>query len=199
MVVVAIVGVLGALSAGFTVQMLKSSRVNTAAKTVNAAIGLARQRSITAGCAHFAQLNGPTYTGAGPQGFPRTPGTVAIVRKADCDSTNAFFEAGDRIVESEQWSPDDPFLRAQVEVRPPPGLVGGAHMANDAITFGFDRLGRRSIFVDMTGGGMGNFVVNNVFDATDVLVVFEESVPPGNNPQLGVTMRVRPASSPRVN
>lgn len=198
MVVVAIVGILGAIAAGFTVQMLRSAEVNRAAKTVNSAVGQARQRAITTGCAHFVQVNGPQYAGAGPQDFPGRRGFVAIVRKAQCDSTNYFFEAGDRVVESERWLPDGVFTVQQVDVRPPAGLMGGAHLASDALAFGFDRLGRRSVFVDTGGAGAAGFVVDNTFDGLELPVVFEEQVTAGN-PQFGVNMRVRPASSPRLN
>lgn len=196
MVVVAIVGIMSAISGAFTIQMLKSSRVNATARTVNAIIGSARQRAVMTGCGHFVQLNGPGYTGAGATGFPSRAATISIVRKGDCNSQSFIFEAGDRVVDFEPLGPDE--LPYQVRLKPAAGLITDTYMDNDALVVGYDRLGRRGIFVDDDGSGATSFAENTTFTGADVAVTFEED-PGGGSSQFQVIMTVRNANGPRLN
>lgn len=200
MVVVAIVGVLSAVSGGFTVQMLRASQVNGAAKGINAVIGSARQRAITSRCAHVVQVNGPTYAGTGVNVFPTRRGVVALIRKANCDSTVASFQDGDRVVSTDQWLPDSGIggALARVRLRLPMGLSTGTHLEADSFTVAYDALGRRRMAVDSSGAGLVGFTASTTFDGADLVLISEERVTSGT-PTVQVTMRVPPANSPRLN
>ena len=117
MMVVAIIGVLSALAAGFTIAMVRSSRVNSMAHTLTSLLASARQRAVTTACPHFVEVHGPTFVGALPVGAPVGPARMFIARKANCASTTLWFELGDRVVdEAILW--DDAAFRQTLRLRP---------------------------------------------------------------------------------
>jgi hypothetical protein len=198
--VVAIIGALSAVSGGFTVQMLRTQQVNSAGKTLAASLSAARQRAITSRCAHLVQVNGPTYAGGGVNGFPVRPGTVSLIRKANCDSTVASFQDGDRVIITELWLPEGGVIGAlaQVRMRVPMGLVASTHLEGNGFSVAYDLLGRRRIASDNAGTGLVGFAPNTTFDGADLQLVVENRVASGD-PTMQVNLRVPIANTPRLN
>jgi prepilin-type N-terminal cleavage/methylation domain-containing protein len=196
MVVVAIVGILGAISSGFTIEMIKSSRVNASANTLSTMMATARQKAVTTSCAHFVEVRGPTWA-AVVAGAPTGGGRVLVFRKGDCGSAVTSFEAGDRLVEEGYLGPDESSLRRTVRLRPDPGLVSSATLVGSAFAVFYDRLGRRSLSVDDNGDGA--YDPNTNFDGVDLNMMMEETTAGSTTSTFQVRLRVPVANAARLN
>jgi prepilin-type N-terminal cleavage/methylation domain-containing protein len=148
MIVVVIIGILSTIGGGALLQLVRSSRVNGSASALSAALYSARVRAVGSNCTHFVQVNGPAYAGVGAQAGQLV---VSTVRKGVCSSTNMFFEAGDRLVDSDVLNMD------AVRNTLTSGVTGGT-VTTEAFTIGYDSQGLRGQAMD-TGTGFGVVVL----------------------------------------
>ena len=133
MMVVAIGAILAAMGGSAFLGLLRTNRANSTTRSVLTMLRSARTRAMTAVCPHFVQINGRAY--AGPVGSPNRPATIYLVRKGFCASSNMFFEAGDRVMDSTALGPDG--LPASVDLFVPATVVGSGVLVSESIVVGY--------------------------------------------------------------
>lgn len=143
MMVVAIVGILAALGGAAILTVVRASRVAQTAKGIAAMLSAARLRALTTSCAHFVQINGAGYAGGGTSG---SKGSLALVSKGNCASSNYFFEADggvadDRIVDTSRLASE--------------GLLGGVIVTSPMVTGADNDIELASVCVGYSGVGFG--------------------------------------------
>lgn len=165
MIVVAIIGVLGALSVFALGQILQQGRVNGAAARLTQLLRDARTRAVTQRCPHLVQINARTYAPASPPaGAPRRAMTASIIRKANCAGlpSRNFYEEGadlasrDKVLLEVELADLTTPNAVRVFVTSPTGIVGGGEL-DKSITIGFDVDGRRTYAEDLDGDGNATF------------------------------------------
>lgn len=150
LVVVAIVGILSAVAAGGLRSLVANTRIAQTGRTLASSLRAARTRAVATSCPHFVQVNGPTYAGLGPAGYPARRNMVNIIRKADCTQNQAVWVPGDLVIDSFPLH-DGPLD----SVRFVTAIVG--NLGNNAFGIGYDRLATRTVWVDAAGGGQAAF------------------------------------------
>ena len=155
MTVVAIIGILSAMGGSALQGMLAFNRVAASGKGLNSALGGVRTRAAASNCAHFVQVNGPTFAGVGSTSFPVRAGTISMMRKGNCASTVTSFEPGDRLVDSVQLGPDE--IPTSVQLALPKALLPGGTLGSESFVIGYDRLGSRRVWFDASGTGEAGY------------------------------------------
>ena len=194
MIVVAIVGILSTLGVVSIVSMTRVGRVNAAAGTLTRALVDGRLRAMTQRCPHVVQINGPSYTTATPPaGAPMVKGSVAVIRKANCNplTLNPFFEPGgspdgsdrDRVITTTILGDDAiPTRGVRFHFAAPSGLVaGGDELETQAVAVTYDVTGARTVRVDSGSGFTG------AGTAADLLLFVAS---PADNPDAGQGVQI---------
>jgi prepilin-type N-terminal cleavage/methylation domain-containing protein len=153
MMVVAIVGILSGLAVGGIRGLVDQGRANGTAGSLARLVANARLRAISMGCRTSVQVNGPSYAPSSgtPVGFPSAPNTVSVFMKKQCDSTNGYFEAGDRIVSS--YSLVDQHVNLTI-----PAVVTTLGSNSVVVSYGMTSTGvgasfQRDTYLDSSGNG----------------------------------------------
>lgn len=94
MMVVTIVGLLAAMSAFALTSVNELGRINGGAQVVANVLRTARTRAITERCTYVVQMNGPNYNPLAAPDVPRSPSTIILWRKNNCQSTVGAYEGG---------------------------------------------------------------------------------------------------------
>ncbi|MBL8922710.1 MAG: prepilin-type N-terminal cleavage/methylation domain-containing protein [Myxococcaceae bacterium] len=162
LVVVALVGIIASMSVYTLSAVNDRAKVNGAAETVATVLRNARVQAITERCTYVVQINGPTYNPTtAPADVPRTPGSVLVWRKNNCNSTVGAYEANIPLPQRDRRVADYNLTEFNVELALPAGLVTGNVLLNDSVSIAYQPNGQRLIFVDddvdgaSTASGLG--------------------------------------------
>jgi type II secretory pathway pseudopilin PulG len=178
MAVVAIIGILSAIGLSGVMHISKLGKVNGTATTLARMMTNARTRAILERCMYVVQVTGPQWgPGVAVPDMRKIPKSIQVYRKANCNSTNGFFETGlgDKLIS--EFDLDDSNGNVLM-LTGPGGVVPGDIMANNAVSFAWAPDGKRLLYVD--AGGTAAWVQNSVLAGafTFNLVPSDSNIPP---------------------
>ena len=149
MVVVAIAGILAAMSAYSFRAVNELGRLNGAASTLATVLTNTRVRAITERCTYVVQVSGPAYApvaGTVGQGGSLTPNAVTVFRKRDCNSAQGFFETAAAPLWPDRRVEDYNLSEFGVMVQLPAAVIPGGELGDRAVSIAYTANGQRLIF-----------------------------------------------------
>lgn len=184
MVAVAIIGVLSAMTMTGMMEIAKTGRVNGTATSVARMLANARNRTVSERCRYVVQIAGPTWAPPSPPAGARVvPNSVLTFRKRDCESTNGFFEVGDKIVSELMLDASNGNVRFATA---PTGIIPSDVLGASAISFSWTPTGTtpapgsRQVYVDTTNTFSWS-AVTATGDFTFTIVPVGTALPPPAN------------------
>ncbi|MDP3506013.1 MAG: prepilin-type N-terminal cleavage/methylation domain-containing protein [Myxococcales bacterium] len=159
MIVVAIVGILAALSAFTLSSVNELGRLNGNAQVLSNIMRTARTRAITERCTYVVQLNGPRFSPTAD--MPRQPSTVVMWRKNNCQTppgTIFAYEIGLPPANRDRRVNDYNLLEFNTTLFFSPQVTAeaGNQLQNGSVSIGWQPDGTRTVWADPDGDGVSD-------------------------------------------
>jgi len=152
MIVVAIAGVLAAMSAVTYSAVQVQGRLNGTADVLVNVLRTARFRAITERCTYVVQMTG--YTFSSTSADVRRPASLILFRKNNCNSTvGAFTQSESNVALRDRQVNDFAIEEFLTELRVPAGVVTGDALLNNSVSISWSGDGTRRIYSDDDGDG----------------------------------------------